>query len=151
MPVKTRPGVPANHSSARKISSRMDVVPRSSPAMTSSASTPVPGSSGTSMCRQSVSMPSFSLRASRSAPHTASASFASSDGWKVSGPPRSIHRVAPFTDLPTPGMRVSPSPMMETASSGYAAARNSRGAERAATHMTGMPMSTPMNWTSKSW
>ena len=48
-------------------------------------------------------------------------------------------------------MSVSPSPMMETASSGYAAARNSRGEERAATHMTGTPMSDAASCTSKSW
>ena len=46
----------------------------------------VPGMSGTSMCRQSASWPSFSLRASRSAPHTARASLAISDGWTCCPP-----------------------------------------------------------------
>jgi hypothetical protein len=107
-----------NHSRARKMTSRIDVVPRSSPAITRRASTPVPGSSGTSMCRQSASMPSFSLRASRSAPHTARASLASSDGWKPIERVSAIHRVAPFTDLPTPGMSTRQSPIAEIASSG---------------------------------
>ena len=55
MPVNTRPGVPMTQSSARKMTSRMNVVPRSSPAMTSRHSTAAPGMSGTSMCRQSAS------------------------------------------------------------------------------------------------
>ena len=54
-PLKTRPGVPMTHKSARKMTSRMNVVPRSSPDITSRQSTPAPGMSGTSMCRQSAS------------------------------------------------------------------------------------------------
>ena len=69
------------------------------------------------MCRQSVSMPSFSLRARRSAPQTASASLAISDGCTVSGP-TAIHRVAWFTLFPTPGIRTRQSPMIDTASNG---------------------------------
>ena len=116
-PPNTRPGVPMTHSSARKMTSRMNVVPRSSPVITSRHSTAVPGMSGTSMCRQSASWPSWSLRASRSAPHTTRASLAISDGW-ICWPPMSIHRAAPFCETPTPWIRVRPSPTMATASSG---------------------------------
>ena len=63
--------------------------------------------SGTSMCRQSTSWPSLSLRASRSAPHTTRASLAISDGW-ICCPPREIHRAAPFCETPTPWIRVRP-------------------------------------------
>ncbi len=99
------------------MTSRMNVVPRSLPYITSRASIPAPGISGTSMCRQSASIPSFSLRARRSAPQTPSESLASSEGWKFSGP-SAIHRWAPFCDCATPGMMVSTSPTMDTASSG---------------------------------
>jgi hypothetical protein len=116
-PAKTRPGVPMTHSSARKMTSRMNVVPRSSPVITSRHSTAVPGMNGTSMCRQSASWPSLSLRASRSAPHTTRASLAISDGW-ICCPPMAIHRVAPFCETPTPWIRVRPSPTAATASSG---------------------------------
>ena len=117
MPANTRPGVPMTHSSARKITSRMNVVPRSSPVITSRHSTAVPGRNGTSMCRQSASWPSLSLRASRSAPHTTRASLAISDGWTC-WPPISIHRAAPFCETATPWIRVRPRPTMATASSG---------------------------------
>ena len=117
MPLNTRPGVPMTQSSARKMTSRMNVVPRSSPVITSRHSTAAPGMSGTSMCRQSASWPSFSLRASRSAPHTARASLAISDGW-ICWPPMSIHRAAPFCETPTPRMSVRQSPTTATASSG---------------------------------
>ena len=93
------------------------MVPRSSPAITSMASRPAPGISGTSMCRQSASMPSFSLRASRSAPQTASASLASSDGWNVIGP-IAIQRATSLCFTATPGISVRPRPMTDTASSG---------------------------------
>ena len=117
MPVNTRPGAPMTHSRARKIISRMNVVPRSSPVMTSRHSTAAPGMSGTSMCRQSVSRPSLSLRASRSAPQTARASFAISDGWTCC-PPMEIQRAAPFSATPTPRINVRQSPTTESASSG---------------------------------
>jgi hypothetical protein len=80
MPAKMRPGVPMIQSKARKMTSRMNVVPRSSPVITRRHSRAVPGMSGTRMCRQSPSWPSLSLRASRSAPHTTKASLAISDG-----------------------------------------------------------------------
>ena len=101
------------------------------------------------MCRQSASMPSFSLRASRSAPQTASASLASSDGWTWSGPSW-IQRAAPFCTCPTPWISVSARPITAMATSGYAAARNSRGDERATSHMTGRPITTPASCRSKS-
>jgi hypothetical protein len=101
------------------------------------------------MCRQSVSWPNRSLRASRSAPHTIRASLAISDGW-ICCPPREIHRAAPFCETPTPWIKVRPSPTTASASSGYAKARNSRGEERAATHMSGTPMAAPSSCFLKS-
>jgi hypothetical protein len=55
MPSIRRPGVPMIHSSARKMTSSMNVVPRSSPIITSRAMMATPGSSGMSNCRQSSS------------------------------------------------------------------------------------------------
>ena len=98
----TRPGVPMIHSSARKMISRMNVVPRSSPSITSMARKPTPGSSGMSSCRQSASWFSFSLRVSRSAPHSRNANLASSDGWNWK-PPICSQRAAP----PLPGAGVT--------------------------------------------
>ena len=99
------------------MTSRIIVVPRSSPDITSRQSTPAPGMSGTSMCRQSASWPNLSLRASRSAPHIARASLANSEGCTCC-PPMLIHREAPFCVTPTPWMRVRQSPTTEIASSG---------------------------------
>ena len=80
MPMSSLAGAPMTHSSARKMTSSRNVVPRSLPIMTSMAISAAPGSSGTRMCRQSASWPSFSFLASRSAPHSTSASLANSDG-----------------------------------------------------------------------
>jgi hypothetical protein len=131
------------------MTSRMNVVPRSSPSITSRQSTPAPGMSGTSMCRQSARWPNLSLRASRSAPHMARASLAISEGWTCC-PPMLIHREAPFWVTPTPWMSVRQSPTTETASSGYARARNSFGDERAATHISGRPTQAPSSCLEKS-
>ncbi len=69
-------------------------VPMSWPASTSRARIAAPGMSGISSWRESVSWRSFSLRASRSAPHTANASLANSEGWMVR-PASTISRVPP--------------------------------------------------------
>ena len=75
--------------------------------------------------------------------------MASSDGWAGNGPSW-IQREAPFWATPTPGMRVSPRPRTDAPSSGYAAARNRRGADRAATYMIGSPIAAPSNCFLKS-
>ena len=89
------------------------------------------------------------MRASRSAPHSTRAILASSDGWAGNGPSW-IQREAPFTLTPTPGMSVSPRPTIDAPSSGYAAARNTRGDDRAATYMSGSPSAAPSNCFLKS-
>ena len=99
MQANRRAGVPITQSSASRMTSSTNVVPRSSPSMTSMASTAVPGSSGISRVRQSLSCLSCSLRASRSAPHSSSASFANSDGWIWTGP-IVIQRSAPYALVP---------------------------------------------------
>ena len=115
MPMNIRPGVPITHSSARKMTSSRNVVPRSSPSMTSMHSSAAPGSSGSRSWRQSLSWPSFSLRASRSAPHSTKASLANSDGCTWNGPTWS-HRVAPLAS--TPMARTSSRPRIEMPISG---------------------------------
>ncbi len=115
MPAYSWAGVPITHSSVRKMTSSRNVVPRSSPSITSMARMPAPGSSGMSRCRQSFSCLSLSLRASRSAPHSRKASLASSDGWNGNGP--SVrYRVAPPDSTPITG--TSSRPTTETNISG---------------------------------
>ena len=76
------PALPTTHSSARKISSSMRVVPRSSPSITRMARIAVPGISGISRLPPlGRAGRRFSLRASRSAPQSRKASLANSDGW----------------------------------------------------------------------
>ncbi len=125
--------------------SKTNVVPRSSPIITSKAMMTTPGSSGMSSCRQSSSWPSFSLRASRSAPHSRNANLASSDGWNWT-PPNCIQRAAPPLYAGGGMTRTTTRPRSDTNISGYAAARNRRGEHLAATHMQGSPISTPNSW-----
>ena len=115
MPAYSRTGVPITHSSARKITSSTNVVPRSSPSITSMHRRPAPGSSGMSRCRQSSSCLSLSFRASRSAPQSRNASLASSEGWKGNGP-ITRYRVAPPDFTPITG--TSSRPTMATNISG---------------------------------
>jgi hypothetical protein len=96
---------------------RMVLVPMSWPASTSTARMATPGSSGISSARPSVSWRSFSLRASRSAPQSAKASLANSEGWMVK-PAKASSRVAPLTEVPTPGTRTSSRPSADRAISG---------------------------------
>ena len=106
--MNSRTGVPITQSRARKITSRMNVVPRSSPSITSMLKIAAPGSSGISRCRHSVSWPAFSLRASRSAPHSTNASLANSDGW-IWKPGDLIQRSPPSTVWPTASTSIRPS------------------------------------------
>jgi len=114
-PAEDRPGVPMTHSSARKMTSRMNVVPRSSPVITSKHSRPAPGMSAPA-CAASRRAGQLLLTSQQVGAHTTRASLAISDGW-ICCPPMDIHRAAPFCETPTPWISVSPS-RHETASSG---------------------------------
>ena len=107
---------PAVNSNASITVVSTTVVPMSGSAMTSSAINTAIGTSGTSRCLVSVSR--FSLRASRSAPQSTSASLAGSDGWICRPPGRLIQRVAPETFWPTPGTRTSSSSANDASSNG---------------------------------
>ena len=125
IPAKMRPGVPMTHSSVMKMTSSTNVVPRSSPAMTSMLSNPTPGSSGTSRCRQSSSWRSRCGRAGRR-PTAPGRPWPARTAGRGNGPSW-IQREAPFWATPTPGMRVSPRPMGNR----RAQQRVRRGAEQA--------------------
>ena len=80
----SRPGAPAVNSRQNTMATMIIEVPMSPPIITSAMISTAPGTSGTSRWSQVVS--SFSLRTSRSAPHSTSASLANSLGCTVSGP-----------------------------------------------------------------
>jgi hypothetical protein len=67
--------------------------------------------------------------------------LAGSDGWSWNGPSE-IHRVAPFTDWPRPGISTSTSATADSSISGYAMARNVLTGSREASHMPGRPIAT---------
>ncbi len=140
MPMSSLPGAPMIHSSAMKMTSSRNVVPRSLPIITSMHITAAPGSSGTSRYRQSVSCPSRSLRASRSAPHSTSPSLANSDGC-TSVPATISHRLAPSTS--GPNSSTSTSPAMLASSSGYAQTRNSLAGALEPSHISASPAAAP--------
>jgi hypothetical protein len=87
-PAKSRVGAPASQSSPKRTAVRMIAVPMSPPSMMSPRSSSPTGTSGTSMCFHWFSSRLDRLRASRSAPHSTSASLANSLGWSWNGPPR---------------------------------------------------------------
>src|SRR6266540_2369971 len=83
---KYRSGSPSIHSNPSRISTKQTVVPRSGSSMTSPQTSTNAGTSGIRTWRTRLSVRRCCLRASRSAPQSRIASFASSDGWTCSGP-----------------------------------------------------------------
>ena len=75
-------------------------MPRSRWSSPRSATPATTGPSGSNTCAGSCSFPVFRL--STVAANATSPSFANSDGCRVTGP-RSIHRDAPYSDVPDDG------------------------------------------------
>ena len=88
---------------------RIIAVPRSCPARTSAMMRPATGTSGTSRCFHCPR--TFRLRASRSAPHTTSASLANSDGCRRKPPPMEIQFLFPLKSRPITGTSASSTTM----------------------------------------
>ena len=82
---------------------RMIAVPMSPPSMIRPSSMKATGTSGTSMCFHWLSSRLSCLRASRSAPHSTSASLPNSLGWIWKEPPSEIQFWLPLTAIPIPG------------------------------------------------
>ena len=97
------------------------VVPRLGWSMTSVATAASTTTTGRRVARVLCMYPA--RRASRSATHTSTASFASSDGWNVNEP-MPIHREAPLTLTPMPGTRQRQSSSSDTPRSGPAGRRH---------------------------
>ena len=83
---------------------------------------------------------SRSLRASRSAAHSTSASFASSDGWMRNGPPKSSQFLLPLTSVPA--TTTSTSSATDATRPRCANSRHALVGRRDANHMSGSPITT---------
>ncbi len=91
---------PAANSSRNIVPARITVVPRSGCSITSPQTRSDTGSSGSTRCPRSSSVPH--RRARIDAANTTTASFAISEGWTVTGP-SSNHRDEPYAETPMAG------------------------------------------------
>ncbi len=96
--VNSRAGAPTTNSRLKAMAAMTIEVPMSPPSITSPMISPDIGSSGTIRWSQLVSR--FSLRSSRSAPHSTRANLANSLGWIVSGPITSQFWLPPVETWP---------------------------------------------------
>jgi hypothetical protein len=95
---KRRRGAPAAKRMPIVMAASMSVLPKSPSMRTRTIITPATGSSGRS--RRDHESIGRSLRVSRDAPQTTSASLANSEGWRRNGPTISIQLRCPATSTP---------------------------------------------------
>ena len=126
------------------MTSRMNVVPRSSPSITSMAKIAAPGSSGISRCRQSVSWPDLLLAGEQVGAPEHEGQLGELRRLHLEAQPTLIQRSAPSTV-------VADSQHQQQAEHGrrdHAGRRRpgtAPGEDLAATHISGSPTATPSN------